>query len=344
MIHRSRTAVRASALVVAVVLALGGCASRGGEGEDALPDRVTLLVPVPPGSSFDTFARAITPRLEEELGRTVAVENQPGASGMIAMSDLARSDPDGSTLILWQMGSMAIAQMQEVEQVTFDLTELSYVGNYADADHMFFVSSDSDIESMEDAVESEDFTFASGEVGSLGNTSQDLLVQVLDWDADFVTGYADQGERLAAMAQGDAQGVIGPVRTFNEIGRLDEVRPLLRLAREPHPEFPDVPTALELDDVDDAERDVLETHIDMGSLFFTVAGPAGIEDPVLDQLREAFWNAASDEEMLSEMTERGFTLDPETEFVPGDEVADRIDTLLDPPAGYLELIDAGSDD
>ncbi|WP_375001101.1 Bug family tripartite tricarboxylate transporter substrate binding protein [Aeromicrobium sp. CTD01-1L150] len=333
------------ALVATAALVIGGCASRGdGEGASELPDKVTLLVPVPPGASFDTFARALAPRLEEELGTTIAVENSPGASGMVAMSDLARSRPDGSTLILWQMGSMAIAQLQELEQVTYDLTELSYVGNFADADHMLFVSADAGISSLDEALDHEGFTFASGEVGSLGNTSQDILAEVLDWDARFVTGYADQGERLAAMSRGDADAVIGPVRTFKDLGRLDEVQPVLRLARDRHPDFPDVPTALEIESLDETALGVAQTHLEMGSLFFTVAGPADIPSPILDALREGFWEAANDEEVLADLEERGFTLVPETEFVRGEEVAERIGALLDPPEEYLRIISAGDDD
>jgi len=300
-------------------------------------DEITWLIPVPPGASFDTFARAVAPHVGEELDADVKVENRPGASGLVALNEMAVAKPDGSTIALWQMGPVAIAQLEDVEQLQFDIKDLSYIGNFADSDHMLFVSDESDIEDFNDIEPG--FAFASGELGSLGYTSQQILDDVFDLDAKFVTGYDDQGERMDAIERGDADGVIGPVRTFDSIGRLDDVRPVLRLANQRHQSFDEVPTALELDNLSDEDKEVLQTQFDMASLFFTVMGPQGMSDGVLEDMREAFWTVATDEDVLQELAESGLELDPEDEYLTGEELEEAIPEILDVPEDYQNLID-----
>lgn len=326
---------------VAAALLLTACGTEGGEvgDETGVADRVTLVVPTPPGSSFDTWARAVAPRVGEALDTDVVVDNQPGASGLVALNEMTQAPPDGSTLVLWQIGPLAVMSLQGVEEVRFDLEELSYIGNFSDADHMLFVGEESPIEDVEDLMAADDFAFASGEQGSLGYTSQQLFSEALGVDADYVTGYDDQAERLDAIARGDADAVIGPVYTMESIGRIEELRPVLRLAEEPSESFPDVPTALDVDGLDDSERELIETQFTMASAFRTVMGPPEMPEETLEALREAFWEAANDEEFLTELEDQGLAVAPEEEYLTGAEVEETVPELVDVPEDYRVLVE-----
>jgi tripartite-type tricarboxylate transporter receptor subunit TctC len=61
---------------------------------------LTLVVPFPPGGSTDITARTIQSKLAERIGRPVVIENRPGAASQIATQHVAKSAPDGNTLLI----------------------------------------------------------------------------------------------------------------------------------------------------------------------------------------------------------------------------------------------------
>ncbi|MFX4925941.1 tripartite tricarboxylate transporter substrate-binding protein, partial [Acinetobacter baumannii] len=61
---------------------------------------MTLVVPFPPGGSTDALARMLQAPLQAKLGRTVIVENKSGAAGSLGALQVAKSAPDGSSLLV----------------------------------------------------------------------------------------------------------------------------------------------------------------------------------------------------------------------------------------------------
>ena len=70
---------------------------------------IKIIVPYPPGGTSDILARSVGQKLTETLGQVVVVENKPGATGNIGADFVAKSPPDGYTLLLADIGSLAIA-------------------------------------------------------------------------------------------------------------------------------------------------------------------------------------------------------------------------------------------
>jgi tripartite-type tricarboxylate transporter receptor subunit TctC len=69
---------------------------------------IKIIVPYTPGGSSDIIARAISDPLSKALGQTVIVENRPGANGNTGTDSVAKSTPDGLTLLLCDVGALAI--------------------------------------------------------------------------------------------------------------------------------------------------------------------------------------------------------------------------------------------
>src|SRR4051812_23856591 len=95
--------LRAVLLVAVVASAISNAAAQG------FPTKpIRLIVPYPPGGTTDIVARPIAKGLQEALGQPVVIENKPGAGGNIGMDYVAKSDPDGHTLAVSSVSTLAI--------------------------------------------------------------------------------------------------------------------------------------------------------------------------------------------------------------------------------------------
>src|SRR6266511_4985074 len=93
----SRIALTAGALVCSAALALSGGAAQA----QTFPSKpIRLILPYVPGGIIDNVGRHLAQRLGENLGQTVVAENRPGAGGMVGTDVVARSAPDGYTILL----------------------------------------------------------------------------------------------------------------------------------------------------------------------------------------------------------------------------------------------------
>jgi tripartite-type tricarboxylate transporter receptor subunit TctC len=95
--------------IAAALVALGLLAAGATAQELNWPQRqVTVIVPFGAGGTTDVFARIIAERLQQKYGRPFVVENRPGAGGNIGTGIVARSEPDGHTLLVGTVSTHAI--------------------------------------------------------------------------------------------------------------------------------------------------------------------------------------------------------------------------------------------
>ena len=101
--------MRNALLLVVTLLGASLCS-----GADVYPSKpVRIIVPVAAGGNSDLVARTISPQLTEQFGRSFVVENRIGASGIIGYGYVARSAPDGYTLLLMDTSFTAIPSLKK---------------------------------------------------------------------------------------------------------------------------------------------------------------------------------------------------------------------------------------
>jgi tripartite-type tricarboxylate transporter receptor subunit TctC len=96
--------LRLAACVLIALIAAGAATAQ------TYPSKaVRIIVPYPPGGTSDILSRLLSPKLNEAFGQPVVVDNRPGANGNIGAELVAKSPPDGHTLLLADLGALAIS-------------------------------------------------------------------------------------------------------------------------------------------------------------------------------------------------------------------------------------------
>ncbi len=192
------------ALIAGVAL-VAACAS--GLHAQPYPSRsLRIVVPFAPGGSTDIFARLIGERLAAALGQPVVIENRPGAGGNIGAEIVAKSPPDGYTLLMATTGVMAI-NSSLYRNLNYDAAkDLEPVCYIASITNVLVVPADSPLKSVGDLVayakaSPGKLTFASSGAGSSTHMSAELFKAMAGIDLVHIP-YKGSGQALPDLLSG----------------------------------------------------------------------------------------------------------------------------------------------
>ena len=87
---------------------------------------ITMLVPFAAGGNIDIVARIIAPALSKQLGQTIVVQNRPGGGGSLAAAEVARAQPDGSTLLITTPNPLVI--VPKMVSTTYTINSFESIG------------------------------------------------------------------------------------------------------------------------------------------------------------------------------------------------------------------------
>jgi tripartite-type tricarboxylate transporter receptor subunit TctC len=162
------------ALVAAALLAFLTPAAA----EDYPSRPITIIVPYTPGGSTDILARLAAQKLEERLKKQVVVENKPGAGTVIGSNQVAKSTPDGYTLLMATPTPMAINVTLHKELPYDPATDLVPLVMVAGAPFVLIVSNALPVKSVKELIElakTKQLTYGSGGPGAPHHLYAELL-------------------------------------------------------------------------------------------------------------------------------------------------------------------------
>ena len=208
---------------------------------------VRLVVPFPPGGSTDLLARRLGEKLAVSLGQPVVVENKPGAGGTTGADHVAKSPPDGHTLLLGVTGSNAIAGSLYPKLPYDVLRDFSPVSTVVTAPLVLAVGSGSKLRTVRDyiaASKADSITY-----GTPGNgTSMHLTGEMFNLATDarlMHVPYKGSAPALNDMLGGSLQSMFGDFLVLLPQIRAGKVRPIAVTSARRHPMLPEVPTIAE---------------------------------------------------------------------------------------------------
>jgi tripartite-type tricarboxylate transporter receptor subunit TctC len=208
-----------------------------------------LVVPFAPGGSSSIVARTLAAEMEKGLGQPIVVENKPGGGGNVAMQEVARADPDGYTLIIGHVGSLAVNPYM-YSKLPYDVDkDFAAVSLLAIVPAIYVVHADVPAKDLREFValakkEPGKLYYGSAGNGSAGHLAMEYLKQATGIDIVHVP-YKGTGPNLTDLVAGRTQAASAgtpPLMPHVKSGKLRviAVGTTKRLAS-----LPDVPTVAE---------------------------------------------------------------------------------------------------
>lgn len=286
----------------ALLSAVAGIALMSGAQADVDPsDTVSIVVPYGPGGGFDRAVRGFAPYFSEALGgANVITENIPGAGGQRGSTEVSRSEPDGLTLGIFNLPGFALPAILG-EEVGYDLRELSWIGRLESDDYVLIVAADSDIQTLDDLIAVDDLIITSTGYGSTVLAALQITASELglaEKDPIYLSGYGGTTDAIVGLIRGDGQVSMAPVSSVTPYLESGDVRALAMSGNQSL--FEGVPTFAEAG----------YPGLTPLNLQRSIAGPPGIDDATLTQLRSAFMDVVQNEEYLEYARSIGMNMSP----------------------------------
>jgi tripartite-type tricarboxylate transporter receptor subunit TctC len=257
---------------------------------------IRLIVPLAPGGGGDTVARLIGQKVAESVGQPVLVENRPGGSTMIGTEHVARSAPDGYTLVLATSSHGINPSLYKLNyEPVKDFAGIAFI---ATSPMMLTVHPSVPAKTVRELIavakaNPGKLNYASSGIASIVHLAGELFNLAAGVNTVHIP-YKGTGPALTDLLGGQVDMMFAsPVPTFPHV-RNGRLRAIAMASAERSPAAPELPTI--------AESGIPGFE---AATFFIVLGPAGIPEPVASRLTAEMTKAAQLPDVREKLSGQG---------------------------------------
>ena len=259
---------------------------------------IRIIIPQSSGSATDSLIRLIAPKLTEQLGQSLILENRLGAGGIIGADTVAKAAPDGYTLLIGAPSWITIAP-HVYPKLSYDpIKDFSPISLFAVGQNVLAVPANSPYTSLKDLVsqmkaQPNILNMASAGIGSTSHLAGVMLTSLAGVSAVHVP-YKGAGPSVMSLLSGESQWVFTPMQGPIALIRSGKLRALAVGGSVRSAILPDVPTVKESD----------ISGYDMRNWYGLLA-PAGTSKVIIDKLNTAIVRAVQTSDIREQFAGQG---------------------------------------
>jgi tripartite-type tricarboxylate transporter receptor subunit TctC len=242
---------------------------------------IRVVVPFPPGGAVDFYARVVQQPLSELLGQPIVIDNKTGASGMIGAEAVAKAVPDGYTLLLGNIASLAI-NVGIYPKMPYDpLKDFTPIVRTVDVNYVLVVHPSLPVKTVPELIayakaNPGKLSYGSAGSGSLPHLGTELF-KAQTGIAMVHVPYKGGGPMVTDLLGGNVQLVIADQANLMPHVATGKLRALAVATPKRSPNAPDLPTI--------AETGLIGFE---ATAWQGLVGPAGMPADVVSRLNDAF--------------------------------------------------------
>ena len=249
MRHSNPLMARVLGWLLAATAAVGVVAATQPAAAQAWPDKpIKFVVSAPAGSSLDALARVIADRMKDRIGQPIIVENKPAAGGTVATAEVAKSAPDGYTMLLGFNGPLAFGPL--LSKLPYDVAkDLAPVIITSSQPNVLAVYAGLPVKSVQELVawakaNPGKLSYASVGNGSSSHLNMELLKSVAGFEAVHVP-FNGSPPAVTATIQGETQAMFAVMQPLQAQVQAGKLRAIAVTTGKRFPLLPDLPTIAE---------------------------------------------------------------------------------------------------
>jgi tripartite-type tricarboxylate transporter receptor subunit TctC len=267
--------------------------------QDAYPSKpIRLVVPYAPGGVSDITGRIVAQKMTELLGQPMVVENRAGAGGMVGTGAVAKSEPDGYTIVLSSLSAYAIGPRLVKAPLYDPIRDFTPVAVVALSPTVLTINNALPVQSLKDLIayakaNPGKLTYGSSGIGSVAHISAEVLRASTGIDLVHVP-YKSAAQAYPDMISGSVSMVFDALPSAIQHIRAGKAKPLAMMSDRRATLVPDVPTF--------AEAGLPEATL---RLWVGLHGPANLPAGVVQKLNETAARAVASNDVKERFTAVG---------------------------------------